>query len=58
MIELEELQCKQMELYKLYLDRVLSLEEYLILMSGLDRRITELELRFLPDTFLCRRASG
>lgn len=57
MSELELLQRRQMELYVLYCEGTLSLEEYLILMRSLDQRIIELELSFLPDTFLCRKAS-
>lgn len=58
MRELEELQRRQMELYVLYREGTLSLEEYLILMRSLDKRIAELELSLLPHTFLCRKASG
>ena len=57
MIKLEELQCRQMELYVLYRKGTLRLEEYLILMRSLDRKITEYELILLPDTSLYQKSS-
>ena len=57
MNELEELQRRQMELYLLCREGILSLEEYLMLMRSLDRKITELELSFLPDTAPGQQAS-